>query len=631
MVDFVSNPSVGDEKLINEKLFRWDGEKWSAVRQVKPKEVTTLTSLIASSKSYPPGTFIETIGYDNVFDRGYGYWVRLNLVSGSSQTPADRVDARCTNALGEVWEYVDNMGYLNLCALGAKGDDSFDNTEVFAAATASRFKYHKLFSGTYLCTRYTLASDFCLEGVAGDRPVIKLPNNGNSILVFGLNVSNVTVRDLVIDGNRTNQDIGSGNNHRGLYFLGACSNLDVENVTVKNTVDHGLFFSSGNNPEDECGKDSTVRNVIVTNCGSQAHIDAGGAGGSGLVGGEISTHYIGCYGYGNHLNGFKGNATYTGCIAYNNNNGGFETGFGTPSTNQAKWVQCAAIDNGGTGWRNQGQGDQLTWVSCYAKGNGRSGILLLNSVNRAVIDDCWFINNGQRSNNGVDERSDTEGFDGITITGTSSNPDNISIDSCQFDDEQGTKTQEYGIYVRKETPNITIGDNNVFGDSKEQPVFFELDAANSNAKIGKCFGLSTYNNDTEAKTVTSTVGATALTTNIIDTRSLLSATRLRLTLAGDTSGTAGAKDIILQVGGEIETIGTVPQTSQASYYADIEIVRHGSNAYVVYKVFVEGLAPQEGMFTTPASFSSSLTVRSLGRLDNASDSITQRRFTLEQV
>lgn len=631
MVDFVSNPSVGDEKEINDKLFRWDGEKWGAVREVRPKEVSTVTAMLASNKTYSVGTFVEMIGYSNVFDRGYGYWVRIDETGTASQSPSDLLDAKFTTARGETFEYVDNMGYLNLCALGAVGDGIFDNDPVFEAAYSSRFLYHKLFGGTYLCTRYSLKSGFCLEGTAGDRPVIKLKDNGNSILLFGLDTSNVTIRDLVIDGNKENQNIGTGNNHRGLYFLGQCSNLHVENVTIKNTVDHGLFFSSGSTPEDECGKDSTVFNCIVTNCGSGEHIDAGGAGGTGFVGGQLSTHFSGCVAYGNWLNGFKGNATYTGCESYSNFGGGFETGFATPSTEQAKWVQCSAIGNSGTGWRNQGQGDQLTWVSCLAKENGRAGILLLNSVNRATIDDCWFINNGQRSNNGVDVRSDTEGFDGVTITGTSANPDNITIDSCHFDDNQTVKTQEYGIYVRKETPNITIGDNNVFGDSKIQPLYFELDAAGSNAKIGKCFGLSTYNNITVPVEVTGTTAATDLTAHSINNRSFLSATRLRLTSVGDVSGTAADKFVRLQVAGEIVNIGTIPAATEGAYYAEVEIVRHGSLAYVTYKFMLEGASMQEGMFTAAASFSSALTIRTQGRLDNAADSIIQQRFTLEQV
>ena len=331
------------------------------------------------------------------------------------------------------------------------------------------------------------------------------------------------------------------------------------------------------------------------------------------------------------MNGFKGNATYTGCESYSNFGGGFETGFATPTTTQAKWVQCSAIGNGGTGWRNQGQGDQLTWVSCLARDNGRSGILLLNSVNRATIDDCWFINNGQRSINGVDVRSDTEGFDGITITGTSANPDNVTIDNCHFDDDQSTKTQEHGLYVRKETPNITVGDNNVFGDAKIQPLLFELDASVSNAKIGKCFGLSTYVNNTVPVTVTSTNVTTTLTTHTINSRSFLSATRLRLTTVGDISGTAGDKLIKLQVAGEVVNIGVIPAATEGAYYIEVEIVRHGSNAYVTYKFMLEGSSMQEGVFTTPTSFSSTLTIKTQVNLSDASDSITQQRFTLEQV
>ncbi|QMS42070.1 tailspike protein [Alteromonas phage ZP6] len=629
MVDFVSNPSIGDEKEINSKLFRWDGEKWGAVREVRPKEVSTVTAMMASNKTYSVGTFVEMIGYSNVFDRGYGYWVRIDETGAASQSPSSLLNAKFTTAKGETFEYVDNLGYLNLCAIGAVGDGSFDNDSVFEAACNSRFLYHKLFGGIYLCSTYTMETGFCLEGIAGDRPVLRLKEAGNKTVLYGEDVMNITIRDLVVDGNKSSQTIGASNNWRGIYFLGDCSNINIENVTVKNVVDHGIFFSNGSDVSNRCGRDSTVTNVIVTNCGSEAHISAGGAGGTGFVGGQRSTHFVSCVAYGNYLNGFKSNGTHTGCESYSNVGGGYETGFGSPETTQAKWVQCSAENNGGTGWRNQGEGDELTWVGCLARGNGRAGILLLNSVKRANIESSWFIENGQKSY--TETRSDTEGYDGITITGTSVTPNDIQISGCQFHDDQDTKTQEYHIYMRKQTPNVTISDDNVFGDVKIQPFLAEVDASSSNLKIGKCFGLSTYVNNTSPVTITGTTSVTDLTNHSINARSLLSSTRLRLTVVGNVSGTLGAKTIKLRVGATTIDVASLTAPDEVAYYLEAEIVRHVSTAYVKYVCYIEGQAQQEGMFTSSASFSNALSVRTMGELGNAADSITQQRFTLEQV
>ena len=591
--------------------------------------VATTETLIESNFNYPENSVIYTLGYALANDDGGGQWYRTEFTDTPSRSPAQRGNATLTDARGVVWQYVNALGRIVAEALGSKGDNLTDNTAVWSAIQNSGFKYVKVVSGVHICSGITVDSDFCIEGSAGSRPTLKMINAGNQTCIYGPSVSNVTIRDVIIDGNKTNQSIGTGNNWRGIYFLGDCANIDIENVTVKSTVDHGIFFSNGGDVNNRCGRDSTIRNVIVTDCGSQAHIDAGGAGGTGFVGGQRSTHFISCVAYGNHLNGFKSNGTHTGCESYDNIGGGYETGFDSPSTTQSKWVQCSAENNGGTGWRNQGEGDELTWVGCLARGNGRAGILLLNAVNRATIDSCWFAENGQLS--GTETRTDTEGFDGITITGTSANPDDIIISGCQFYDDQATKTQEYHIYMRKMANNVTIGDNNIFGDAKLQAFYAELDAQTSNLKIGKCFGLSTYVNETTAVTVTGTTAGTTITDHIVNERSLLSSTRLRLTIAGDAAGVGGTKAIRLQVAGAVQTLATFGAGDTGAYYVEAEIVRHNSTAYVQYKCYIEGVTVGEGLFTTAASFSSDMIVRSIVQLGNAGDSVTQQRFTLEQV
>jgi len=627
MVDFTSTPVVGDEQVINGKLFRWDGEKWGAVREVRPLEVTTLLTMLNSNKSYALGSYVKFSGYSNVSDRGASFWSRINETGTASQTPAQLGDAKFTDALGQVWEYVQTEGYLNLAAIGATGDDSFDNSSVFAAAVNSRFKYYKLFSGVYQCTGITLDSDSCLEGVAGDRPELKLKDNGNSILVYGEGVTNVTIRDLVVNGNRLNQAIGSGNNYRGVYFLNACSNIDIENVTVKSCVDHGIFFSNGGVPSNECGKDSTVRNCIVTDCGSSAHSSGGGAGGTGIVGGQRSTHFVSCICYGNHLNGFKSNGTHTGCESYSNTGGGYETGFDSPATTQAKWVQCSAENNGGTGWRNQGEGDELTWIGCLAKGNGGSGILFLNSVDSAIVADSWFINNGQNSASGT--RSDTEGFDGITFTGTSTNSNNIIVDSCQFKDDQGTATQETHLYFRKDTPDVCITGSNQFGDAGIQPIFFESAAYSSDVAIGACKGLTTTVNEITPVIITGTVATTSLNTSVIDARSFVSAMKLRFTSVGVASGIQGTKVIEFGVGGTFVTISSQLAGDQDSYVLQSTLYRQGSTVYVDWECRTSGGATLEGSFSVSSSLANTLTISTRGTLGNAADSITSDRTVLE--
>lgn len=84
-----------------------------------------------------------------------------------------------------------------------------------------------------------LISNMILQG-QGENTVIKLADGLNSDIkmITGDGVSNVIVRDLVVDGNKTKQASGE---QLGIFFTNS-SNITVENVTVKNCRNQGLTF-----------------------------------------------------------------------------------------------------------------------------------------------------------------------------------------------------------------------------------------------------------------------------------------------------------------------------------------------------------------------------------------------------
>lgn len=528
-------------------------------------------------------------------------------------------------------------GDMTLEHHGANGDGS-DDTAAWASAIAAQVSLGKtihLMSGkVYGTTGLTMHAGFSIVGSDYDPPTIKMIDSTTGNVLKGQDVTDVTLRDIIVDGNQANQTKGSSNNARGIYFLGACHRIKCENVNIKNAVDHGLFFSNGGDITKQCGKDSTISKCRAENCGSAEHQSAGGAGGSGFVGGHDSCNYISCYATGNDLNGFKTGGRHFGCISYENGRGGsgngFETGFNSSTAKHSTFTACEARDNEGDGWRNLGEIDDLKFEGCVSEGNGGAGILLAQGVSRATIQGCTFRNNGQDATIIVDGIT---GRAGIHIGGTSVSPEYISIGGCQFYDDQGVPTQQNHIRVDQYGDFIHIADDNIFGAAAGEALVFDGTLASS-SRVGRCFGLKTTVDDIVPASVTGTTSVTILKRLIIPAYYLPAYQRIKFSAVGYCSGTAGAKQVRYEVNNGSGGISKVVISQAAGdtnrFLITGEIYRLDGVSLVVDVTGKEVGGPNDDVVdTTSLSYTNDLYITIAGQLGNASDSLTIDRWQVQ--
>ena len=510
---------------------------------------------------------------------------------------------------------------------GAKGDGVNDDTEAINKALSAGRAVLLSSGKTYIVSGVNIQSGHAILGDPANRPIIKLKNSANAHTVFGNNVSDVVLRDIIVDGNKSAQSIGSGNNWRGVYFLGNCARISATRVTVINAVDHGFFLSDGNDINNRCGRDSTILDVRAENCGSQAHLDAGGAGGSGMVGGVNSTRWISCVGTGNRLNGMKSMGVHIACHSYLNGSG-FETGFDTPEKTQTKYFGCEAKNNVGDGWRNQGQGDELTWVGCTSEANGQSGISFINKVSRAVVNGCFIKNNGQ---NKTSPYSDVAGFAGIFVSGTSEVPDNISIcGGTQIFDDQAVKTQRHNIYVNKPVNGLQVSDDCFLGDAAIQKTYIAPAAGAAKVDMGSCMGLDGMIRDLVSASLTGTLSTTVIKTTTIPARSIPVFNTIHVVAKGSVAGTAGTKIVRFSIGSVAMIVVNETAAETVDWCVEADIYRiDGSTMACSYRFSKAGAATTSGLQIVNSGLSADLTLQITGALGNVADTITQQIFIVE--
>tara|TARA_R110000764_G_scaffold176955_3_gene263179 strand:- start:983 stop:3208 length:2226 start_codon:yes stop_codon:yes gene_type:complete len=97
----------------------------------------TTAALIASTATFPSSTVINTIGYQNIFDRGHTKWVQ-NGVTGetASQSPSQLAINLLNDGNGNQWVMVSD-GPWNVCKFGAVGDGVVDDVLPIQAAINS--------------------------------------------------------------------------------------------------------------------------------------------------------------------------------------------------------------------------------------------------------------------------------------------------------------------------------------------------------------------------------------------------------------------------------------------------------------------------------------------------------------
>ena len=124
------------------------------------------------------------------------------------------------------------------CDIVSNGTD--DNVDIVAAITAlpATGGSVSLSDGTFNVSVITIAKDNVLIQGQGESTIVRLQNTENVDVFEGTSRSNVTIRDLKIDGNKINNLSGLG---RGIDFAAAgTTNITIERVWVLNTSDRGI-------------------------------------------------------------------------------------------------------------------------------------------------------------------------------------------------------------------------------------------------------------------------------------------------------------------------------------------------------------------------------------------------------
>lgn len=125
---------------------------------------------------------------------------------------------------------------------GATGNDTSDDTAAFQAAidAVTAGGTVNIPAGTYVLGQIRVAKPMTIAGV-GDTSIMKLRNAANQTLLAINNTTNVTVRDLAIDGNVANQT--SGYPH-GIQFSGTTDSF-VTRVNIRNCEKSGVSVYDG--------------------------------------------------------------------------------------------------------------------------------------------------------------------------------------------------------------------------------------------------------------------------------------------------------------------------------------------------------------------------------------------------
>jgi hypothetical protein len=451
-------------------------------------------------------------------------------------------------------------------------------------------------------------------GSGRSRTTVKLADNQDAHVFDGTSVNDITISDMTVDGNKANQTAGAG--VRCIYMHTDCDRLRFENLDIINSEDHGIHLSNGNDITNRCGEDSWIVNCRFLDNGTGV-----GPGGSGLAGGVYSTTIIGCFAANNARRGFKSSGgVYINCVCGTIDgtmaDDGFETGFDNDNLqDDATFINCRVYNSNSDGFRNQSAGHRLKFYGCVAENCAKSGLTILNNVIGAVIDGCSFRNNGQDGN-----RTTTDGLDGISIINTSETPESIRITNCSLYDDQGTKTQEYGVYIDDDGSNIVIGDGNEFGDHKVGPLFTEfIEGVSVSSNV---LGLPTSQIDVNEDTLTGSTGTQTIKSVTLPGKSMHKGAVTKIRAHGVFRGTANTKTVRLSVGSGSTIISS--DTSELSWFLDATLYHVDSTNQYIIGVVHDDSTTDSFVLDVNESTSNDLDININGELDDSSDAIDVR-------
>ena len=320
---------------------------------------------------------------------------------------------------------VSGVAWVNVRSRGATGNGTTNDTAaVQAAITAAGVGGGVYFpAGTYVISSSLMMLGGQLWVGDGWQSVIKQANGSNlSTLVTtsttSLPTSNVLIRDLMIDGNRTNN---TGSTCYGLYLYAT--------------------------------QYSMVHRVRVQNMNGDAYrIDGSSSG--GFSGTSSTIHLVDCWAYGCANNGLV-TTSFAADVHILGGDFGFCGASAITMQGGSSSIRDAVLwgVTGGPGLTIGAQAIQVT--NCNVEGNYQQGIVVNQYGSYALISGCKVYDNSTAGNGS---------YDGIFINGVSgTSVTGVIVSNCQIfpDAFAGGTTQRYAINLGTYHQQCQIVGNNV--------------------------------------------------------------------------------------------------------------------------------------------------------------------------
>lgn len=159
----------------------------------------------------------------------------------------------------QVTQYLrDYLGKSDDIVLGVGGSDSTSSIQAkIDAATGPVY----LPKGTYIITRLTLLDNTVIYGDGPGNTILKLKDSTNDYGLYWTGKNNVIIRDLKLDGNRTNNSTSA----TAIRIEGASHNFKIENCWVYDWDTDGIGITGTgtygaviNSKVESCGHDGIV-------------------------------------------------------------------------------------------------------------------------------------------------------------------------------------------------------------------------------------------------------------------------------------------------------------------------------------------------------------------------------------
>jgi hypothetical protein len=313
-------------------------------------------------------------------------------------------------------------------------DGAADQVQINLAITAASaagggIVYVK--AGTYdITASITLDDDVMLCGAGSTATTFKNHDNTNMHLISISAVSNVTLRDFEVDGNKANNASQTGHNIR----VGSASvNVHLENIYTHDAGLHGFITAYDSSIANE--------NIYINNCRSDNNgVSVDGSG--FYFNGNTSVVVTNCTATGNELDGIQWKTTLdleiSNFVSYDNGRDGIFAVDG-----HANVTNVSSHGNGSIGFHVQGGGvfdptnnSTVNISNSKFYNNGLSGIRLEDCDGSSVT--------GVRSYNNGQSGTASAGLYILAAVGNTSNRHRIT--NSAFYDDQGSPTQDYGIW-----------------------------------------------------------------------------------------------------------------------------------------------------------------------------------------